>query len=172
MSRHKPQRNKSVNSHKDKEKINEVQLNNHNLFVSNCYKLAKLSIFVPLTLSLIFFCFEMKGLRIKALSLTFDQFLSLIISYLAPTLISTASFMLLQQFFLFVPAGVNEQRGWILVCGLVVFMLCYTAYLVYCDSIFEKLFICISAVGLYALLLFSLKKEDRRVDAGMFSGHA
>ena len=66
-------------------------------------KLALYSIYVPLIISFIFFLVDVCGIkRSTPNELVFENLLTMLISYLVPTLISTSCFMILKQFFLLV----------------------------------------------------------------------
>ena len=92
--------------------------------IENRNKVILWSIFGPLLLSATFCLVEIfyRGLEL-------DDILSVIISYLIPTLLSSAVFALLQQFFLYKDAGNDEKKAILLAASSFVVGLLYTPFI-------------------------------------------
>lgn len=119
-----------------KNKTKRNSTNNNGVSYSNLkdtgriYKAAKLSIIIPLVFSVLFWGMELLGvLRYTPGRLNFYLALSKLISYVVPTILSSATFMLVQQFFLLIPAGLSNEKGWVLLLAAIIFAVIYGSYL-------------------------------------------
>lgn len=135
-------------------------------------KLARYSIIAPLLISVIICFIEIYAL-IKNANDPIDMKAILIVvnGYLACSLISSACFILLQQFFLFIPAGVNPDRGIFLFASFFVYTLIYVAYLASDKEDYPPVALIIADIAFFIVLLVSLKTSPAQLDVQNFSGN-
>ena len=134
-------------------------------------KLGLYSILVPLVISLAFLVFEMIGLyTFSPHKISGEMILPMIISYFAPTLFSSSVFMILQQFFLLVPAGFEAKKGLYLIASAFLFGSSYSVYLAGKQNLLAQICIFFLMIFFFFVNLYSLNVGKRKLDNGSFSG--
>ena len=128
-------------------------------------RLALYSLIVPVLISVIFMLSEILGYEI-----TYEVIMRMIISYIAPTVFSSSVFMVLQQFFLLVPAGFDPKRGVLLFIATLIYFASYAIYLSGNQPINEQCGMIILIVFFFIVNFYSLQTGKRRLDIGFFSG--
>ena len=134
-------------------------------------RLALYSLIVPVLISVIFMLSEILGLaRFSPYEITYEVIMRMIISYIAPTVFSSSVFMVLQQFFLLVPAGFDPKRGVLLFIATLIYFASYAIYLSGNQPINEQCGMIILIVFFFIVNFYSLQTGKRKLDIGFFSG--
>ena len=138
---------------------------------NNEKKLAIYSLFVPLGLAMVLCSIEIfSGFRNGLNEEVLNFLLKNINSYIGSTLLSTACFALLQQFFLFMPAGVTKEKGVLMFISSFVYGFYYVFYLSGTQAILEIVSMFLLGIVFFFIILESLRIKEKKDGVENFVG--